>query len=179
MLEINAGMVENTNCCRDVSFDVYSTGISKKLIEYLECRFPRYNTFHVKVDDTEQLSVNKNSFDIVCNKGSISYEDNLKLMDDVRRISVSGRSYISAVSFNNNHPIYELCCHVQYILGNRLKIILKRKYFLNFKSLHDFKVSNLKVLCICSVKWTFRVKKFFLQMIEFYVFRGPSIYGIK
>ena len=118
VLEIGAGMGENTTCLLDLGFDVHSTDISEKSVEYLQYRFSNYKSFQATVADMEQLPFNNNSFDIVCSAGSLSYGDNIKVMDEIHRVLVSGGCFIALDSLNNN-PIYKLNRYLHYILGNR------------------------------------------------------------
>ena len=76
LLEIGAGMGENTGSLLDMSFKVTSTDISSKSVEVMRNKFSKYSNFSVEVADMEKLPFNNESFDVVCSAGSLSYGDN-------------------------------------------------------------------------------------------------------
>ena len=65
LLEIGAGMGENTSSLLDMSFKVTSTDISSKSVEVMRNRFSKYSNFSVEVADMEKLPFNNESFEMV------------------------------------------------------------------------------------------------------------------
>lgn len=161
VLEIGAGMGENTECLLDLGFDVRSTDISEKSVEYLKYRFANTIFFQAEFADMEQLPFNENSFDVVCSAGSLSYGDNIKVMGEIHRVLVSGGSFIAIDSLNNN-PIYKLNRYLHYMRGNRSKSTLKRMPTVDLINQYALKFSNLEVAYFGSITWLFPILKLFL-----------------
>ena len=53
----------------------------------------------------EKLPFRDNSFDAICSAGSLSYGDNLIVMNEIYRLLKTGGSFIAVDSLNNN-PIF-------------------------------------------------------------------------
>ena len=90
LLEIGAGMGENTSSLLDMSFKVTSTDISSKSVKVMRNKFSKYSNFSVEVADMEKLPFNNESFDVVCSAGSLSYGDNNVVMNEIYRVLKPG-----------------------------------------------------------------------------------------
>jgi ubiquinone/menaquinone biosynthesis C-methylase UbiE len=90
LLEIGAGMGENTNSLLDMPFKVTSTDISSKSVEVMKSRFSKYSNFSAEVADMEKPPFNNESFDVVCSAGSLSYGDNDVVMNEIYRVLKKG-----------------------------------------------------------------------------------------
>ncbi len=90
LLEIGAGMGENTSSLLDASFKVTSTDISPKSVKVMRNRFSKYSNFSAEVADMEKLPFNNESFDVVCSAGSLSYGDNDVVMNEIYRVLKQG-----------------------------------------------------------------------------------------
>ena len=90
LLEIGAGMGENTSPLLDMSFKVISTDISSKSVKVMKGKFSGYSNFSTKVADMEALPFDNESFDVVCSAGSLSYGDNDMVMNEIYRVLKRG-----------------------------------------------------------------------------------------
>ena len=86
LLEIGAGMGENTSALLNMSFKVTSTDISSKSVEVMRNKFSKYSNFSAEVADMEKLPFADESFDVVCSSGSLSYGDNTVVMNEIYRV---------------------------------------------------------------------------------------------
>ena len=117
LLEIGAGMGENTSSLLDMSFKVTSTDISSKSVEVMRNRFSKYSNFSVEVADMEKLPFNNESFDVVCSAGSLSYGDNDTVLNEIHRVLKPDGAFIAIDSLNNN-PIYRFNRYMHYLKGD-------------------------------------------------------------
>ena len=90
LLEIGAGMGENSSSLLDMSFKVTSTDISSKSVKVMRNKFSKYSNFSAEVADMEKLPFNNESFDVVCSAGSLSYGDNDIVMNEIYRVLKRG-----------------------------------------------------------------------------------------
>ena len=139
LLEIGAGMGENTSSLLDMSFKVTSTDISSKSVE---------------VADMEKLPFNNESFDVVCSAGSLSYGDNNVVMNEIYRVLKQGGVLIAVDSLNNN-PIYRFNRYMHYLKGNRSKSTLVRMPTINLIDKYTKKFGYSEVRYFGAVTWIF------------------------
>lgn len=90
VLEIGAGMGENTELLLDFGFELVATDISPESIKMMNKIFSNYTNFSVEVADMEKLPFNDESFDVVCSTGSLSYGDNDVVMNEIYRVLKQG-----------------------------------------------------------------------------------------
>ena len=90
LLEIGAGMGENTGILIDMSYKVCATDISQKSVELMNNTFHECVNFSAEVVDMEKLPFDSESFDVVCSAGSLSYGDNTVVMNEIYRVLKQG-----------------------------------------------------------------------------------------
>jgi len=90
LLEIGAGMGENTDLLLDMQFEITSTDISQKSVEVMRGMFSDNADFSAEVADMEKLPFTNESFDVVCSAGSLSYGDNTMVMNEIYRVLKQG-----------------------------------------------------------------------------------------
>jgi ubiquinone/menaquinone biosynthesis C-methylase UbiE len=154
LLEIGAGMGENTRLLLDMSFDVTSTDISSKSVEVMKERFSKYSNFSAKVADMEKLPFNNKSFDVVCSAGSLSYGDNEVVMNEIHRVLKNGGVMIAVDSLNNN-PIYRLNRYMHYLKGNRSRNTLTRMPTISLINKYTEKFGHSEANFFGSIAWIF------------------------
>jgi ubiquinone/menaquinone biosynthesis C-methylase UbiE len=86
LLEIGAGIGENTSKLIKMKFKVCATDISPSSVLLMKKRYSKYKTFSSKIADMEKLPFKNKSFDIVCSAGSLSYGDNTRVMNEIYRV---------------------------------------------------------------------------------------------
>ena len=154
LLEIGAGMGENTSSLLDMSFKVTSTDISSKSVKVMRNKFSKYSNFSVEVADMEKLPFNNESFDVVCSAGSLSYGDNNVVMNEIYRVLKQGGVLIAVDSLNNN-PIYRFNRYMHYLKGNRTKSTLVRMPTINLIDKYTKKFGYSEVRYFGAVTWIF------------------------
>ena len=141
VLEIGAGMGENTEFLLNQGFNVHATDISSKSVEFLKKKYASYSLFEAEVADMESLPFKDNSFDVICSAGSLSYGDNSIVMNEIYRVLVKGGIFIAIDSLNNN-PIYKLNRYIHFLLGNRSKSTLQRMPTIKLLEKYTVKFDN-------------------------------------
>ena len=154
LLEIGAGMGENTSSLLDMSFKVTSTDISSKSVEVMRNKFSKYSNFSAEVADMEKLPFNNESFDVVCSAGSLSYGDNTVVMNEIYRVLKKGGVMIAVDSLNNN-PIYRLNRYMHYLKGNRSKSTLIRMPTISLIDKYTEKFEHAEVTFFGAITWAF------------------------
>ena len=96
VLEIGAGMGENTEFLLELGLEVCSTDISTISVEVLVNKFAKYDSFNAEVADMERLPFSDNSFSVVCSAGSLSYGDNSIVMNEIYRVLDKGGGFYCA-----------------------------------------------------------------------------------
>jgi ubiquinone/menaquinone biosynthesis C-methylase UbiE len=125
VLEIGAGMGENTECLLECGFTVCATDISSNSVRLMEKRFVLYEEFSARVADMEALPFPDGSFDVICSAGALSYGDNSIVRNEIYRVLKSGGQFIALDSLNHN-PIYKLNRYIHFLRGHRSKSTLQR-----------------------------------------------------
>ena len=154
LLEIGAGMGENTSSLLDMSFKVTSTDISSKSVEVMRNRFSKYSNFSVEVADMEKLPFNNESFDVVCSAGSLSYGDNDTVLNEIHRVLKPDGVFIVIDSLNNN-PIYRFNRYIHYLKGDRSKSTLIRMPTMSLIDKYTGKFGHAKVKFFGTITWAF------------------------
>jgi len=162
ILEIGAGMGENTTFLLKYGLNVVASDISSKSIEVMRRRFKKYKNFKAKHADMEALPFDNCSFDIVCSAGSLSYGDNKLVMNEIYRVLDKGGSFIAVDSLNDN-PVYKLNRYIHFIRGNRSKSTIKRMPNLNLIKDYEKKFGSINVNYYGSITWLFPFLKLILK----------------
>ena len=162
VLEIGAGMRENTEFLLNQGFNVHATDISSKSVEFLKKKYASYSLFEAEVADMESLPFKDNSFDVICSAGSLSYGDNSIVMNEIYRVLVKGGIFIAIDSLNNN-PIYKLNRYIHFLLGNRSKSTLQRMPTIKLLEKYTVKFDNVEVAYFGSLTWLFPILRKFLN----------------
>ena len=144
LLEIGAGIGENTSHLIKISNEVFSTDISPKSVEVMKNIFSEHSNFSAEVADMEKLPYKNESFDVICSAGSLSYGDNDVVMGEIFRVLKQGGSLFVIDSLNNN-PIYKFNRYLHYIKGNRSKSTLTRMPTIKLIEKYFKKFGNLEV----------------------------------
>ena len=125
VLEIGAGMGENTECLLEGGFTVCATDISSNSVRLLEKRFGTLEEFSARMADMEALPFPDGSFDVICSAGALSYGDNCIVRNEIYRVLKPGGSFIAFDSLNHN-PIFKLNRYIHFLRGHRSKSTLQR-----------------------------------------------------
>ena len=124
VLEIGAGMGENTEFLLATEAKVCATDISEHSLSVIEKRFNN-DKLTTKVADMEKLPFADQSFDLIVSAGSLSYGDNDIVMNEIYRVLKLQGVFIAIDSLNNN-PIYRLNRYVHYLRNHRSLNVIKR-----------------------------------------------------
>jgi len=162
VLEIGAGMVQNTEDLLKLGLEVSAIDISSKSVEVLENKFSGYDLFSAEVADMEALPFKDNSFNVVCSAGSLSYGDNLIVLKEIHRVLKKGGQVIVMDSLNNN-PIYKLNRYIHFLLGKRSKSTLKRMPNVDLIGKYEKHFGNVDVTYFGSLTWMFTFLSKFLS----------------
>ena len=154
LLEIGAGMGENTGSLLDMSFKVTSTDISSKSVEVMRNKFSKYSNFSAEVADMEKLPFNNESFDVVCSAGSLSYGDHDAVLNEIHRVLKPDGVFIAIDSLNNN-PIYRFNRYIHYLKGDRSKSTLIRMPTMSLIDKYTGKFGHAKVKFFGTITWAF------------------------
>ncbi len=154
LLEIGAGMGENTRILLDISSKVHVTDISPESINVMRKRFSSYEGFSAEVADMEKLPFDDESFDVVCSAGSLSYGDNNVVMNEIYRVLKQGGVMIAVDSLNNN-PIYRFNRYTHYLKGDRSKSTLVRMPTIGLIEQYTEKFGHAEVGFFGAITWTF------------------------
>ena len=162
VLEIGAGMGENTELMLELGLNVLATDISPKSVKVMANRFAEYKTFRSEVADMEDLKFDDNSFDVVCAAGSLSYGDNKLVRDQIYRVLKKGGTFIALDSLNNN-PIFRLNRYLHYMIGNRSKSTLLRMPNTDLISSYIGKFGHANVVYFGSITYLFPLLNKFMS----------------
>jgi ubiquinone/menaquinone biosynthesis C-methylase UbiE len=125
ILEIGAGMGENTGFLLETGARVCSSDISVESLSVLSKRFEGNAQLTTKVADIEKLPFEDGVFDMVVNAGSLSYGDHNAVLNEIYRVLKPAGAFIAIDSLNNN-PIYRFNRYVHYLRGSRSLSVIKR-----------------------------------------------------
>jgi ubiquinone/menaquinone biosynthesis C-methylase UbiE len=124
VLEIGAGMGENTEFLLATGAKVYATDISEHSLSVMDKRF-NTNKLTTQVADMEKLPFADQSFDVIVSAGSLSYGDNDKVLNEIHRVLKVKGVFIVIDSLNNN-PIYRFNRYIHYLKGERSLSVIER-----------------------------------------------------
>ena len=156
LLEIGAGTGTNTTKLLDMSFDICATDISPKSVEVMNKKFSKYKNFSSKVADMEDLPFKKESFDIICSSGSLSYGNNDIVIEQIYRL-LKPQGRVVILDSLNNSPIYKLNRLIHYYKGNRTKSTLERMPDLDLINKYIKKFGYGKVKYFGSITWAYPI----------------------
>lgn len=162
ILEIGAGIGQNTKQILDMSFNVCATDISPFSIKILNKNFSKYKNFSSQIADMEELPFIDNDFDVICCAGSLSYGDNDKVIDEIYRVVKPGGSVIIVDSLNHN-PLYKFNRFMHYLRNRRSKSTLNRMADINLINKYEAKFGESKVYFFGSITWIFPILKIMLS----------------
>jgi ubiquinone/menaquinone biosynthesis C-methylase UbiE len=162
LLEIGAGIGQNTLRLIKMNFDVCATDISPRSVDVMSQKYSKYKNFSSKVADMEKLPFKNESFDIICSAGSLSYGDNNRVMNEIYRVLKFGGGVVLVDSLNDN-PIYRFNRYINYIKGNRSWSTLKRMPNINLIDKYIKKFGYGKVKFFGSITWAFPLLKIVLS----------------
>ena len=154
LLEIGAGIGENTGSLIDMSYKVCSTDISPKSVEIMKKNFSNYEGFSAQIADMEKLPFTNESFDVVCSAGSLSYGDNAVVMNEIYRVLKQGGVMIAIDSLNDN-PIYRFNRYMHYLKGNRSKSTLIRMPTMSLIDKYTEKFGHAEIKFFGAITWAF------------------------
>lgn len=98
----------------------------------------------------------------MCSAGSLSYGENIIVMNEIYRVLHNGGVFITLDSLNNN-PIYKLNSYLHFCMGNRSKNTLVRMPTVNMIHCYDLKFGKMHVAYFGSLTWLFPVLSKFLN----------------
>ena len=154
LLEIGAGMGENTGILIDMSYKVCATDISQKSVELMNNTFHECVNFSAEVVDMEKLPFDSESFDVVCSAGSLSYGDNTVVMNEIYRVLKPEGMLVILDSLNNN-PIYRFYRYLNYLRGLRTKNTLLRMPTISLINEYTQKFRHVEVKYFGAITWIF------------------------
>lgn len=162
LLEIGAGMGENTLRLIKMNFNVCATDISPHSVNVMKKRFSRYKNFYSKIADIEKLPFNNCSFDLICSSGSLSYGNNFLVMNEIYRVLKPGGTVIIVDSLNNS-LIYRFNRYLNYLKGKRTRSTLKNMPDIRLIKRYIKKFGYGKVKFFGSITWLFPLLKILLS----------------
>ena len=162
VLEIGAGMGENSEFLLKKGHILTATDISPNSVEVLKKKYASYKNFDAEVADMESLPFGDKSFDIVCSAGSLSYGDNILVMNEIYRVLKQDGSFIAIDSLNNN-PVFRLNRFIHFLLGNRSKSTLLRMPNIKLIDRYKLKFGDIEVFYFGSLTWLLPFLRFFLN----------------
>ena len=154
LLEIGAGMGENTEPLVDMTYEVCATDISPKSVKLMNNVFYECANFSAEVADMEKLPFDDESFNVVCSAGSLSYGDNKMVMNEIYRVLKPGGMLVVVDSLNNN-PIYQFNRYIKYLKGNRTKSTLVRMPTISLIDKYTQKFGHVEVKYFGAITWIF------------------------
>lgn len=125
VLELGAGMGENTEILVKKGYEVIASDISINSLRVLKERFKLYSNLTTKEADIELLPFDDEYFDVVCSAGVLSYGDPKTVQDEIYRVLKKGGTFVAVDTLNHN-PIYKLNRYLHYLRNKRSKSTLER-----------------------------------------------------
>ena len=157
ILEIGAGMGENTEFLLDIGARVCATDISQHSLSVIKSRFESVvnaGRLTTKVADMEMLPFNDGLFDVVVSAGSLSYGDHDTVLNEIHRVLKPDGVFIVIDSLNNN-PIYRFNRYIHYLKGDRSKSTLIRMPTMSLIDKYTGKFGHAKVKFFGTITWAF------------------------
>jgi ubiquinone/menaquinone biosynthesis C-methylase UbiE len=125
VLELGAGTGSFTGVLLRTGSSVCATDIAPTALGILEDRYQGVGRLITKVADMECLPFEDESFDVVASAGSLSYGDNILVMNEIFRVLRPGGVFICVDSLNHN-PIYRFNRWIHFLRGQRTRSTLIR-----------------------------------------------------
>ena len=152
VLELGAGMGENTRIILEKGFDLVATDISLSSLEVLKKRYANFSNLEIKESDIESLPFKEEMFDMVCSAGVLSYGDPDKIRMEIFRVLKKGGTYIALDSLNHN-PIYKFNRYIHYLKKERSISTLERMPTLSTLDSYKNLFGTIDVVYFGSVVW--------------------------
>jgi ubiquinone/menaquinone biosynthesis C-methylase UbiE len=151
ILEIGAGMGENTDFLLDTGAKVCATDISKQSLSVIRRRFCT-DKLTTKVADMERLPFNNKTFDVVCCSGSLSYGEHTSVMNEVHRVLKKDGVLIVVDSLNDS-LIYRFNRYIHYLKGRRSLSVIKRTPDLRLLKKYEYRFNNVETYFFGSISY--------------------------
>ena len=151
ILEIGAGMGENTEILLNTGAHVCAIDISEKSLSVLRKRFLD-SQLTTKVADMEKLPFDDLQFDMVVSAGSLSYGDNGVVLNEIYRVLKPEGIFIAIDSLNHN-PIYRLNRYVHYLRNRRSLSTLQRMPTLKLLEKYQLKFGEIDTTFFGSISY--------------------------
>ena len=152
VLEIGSGTGAFTGALLLSGAQVFATDISANSLSVLKRKAAKFVNLRTQVTDMECLSFEDESFDIVTSAGSLSYGDNLVVMNEIYRVLKPGGLFICVDSLNHN-PIYRFNRWLHYKKSTRTLSTLNRMPTLNLINKYKFKFKTIEVQYFGCASW--------------------------
>lgn len=162
LLEIGAGIGENTFRLIQMDFNVCATDISPNSVEVMKKKFSKYKNFSTRIADIEKLPFVNCSFDLICSAGSLSYGNNQLVMKELYRVLKSNGSIIIVDSLNEN-PMYRINRYFHYLKKKRSKSTLINMPSLKLINDYIDTFGFGKVKYFGSITWLYPILSVFLS----------------
>ena len=151
ILEIGAGMGENTEMLLNTGANVFATDISGKSLSVLSKRFQHCRLI-TQVADMEKLPFDDISFDVVVSAGSLSYGDNDIVLHEIYRV-LKPRGVFIAIDSLNHNPIYRLNRYIHYLRNRRSLSTLQRMPTLMLLEKYRLKFGRIDVVFFGAISY--------------------------
>lgn len=151
VLEIGAGMGENTECLLETGASVCATDISKESLSVLKMRLNHVKLTTV-VADMEAFPFDNESFDMIVTAGSLSYGDNIIVLNEIYRILKPNGVFISVDSLSNS-LIYRINRFFHYLKGERTWSTLERMPTLKLINAYEARFSEVETKFFGSISY--------------------------
>jgi ubiquinone/menaquinone biosynthesis C-methylase UbiE len=154
VLEIGAGTGEFTDMLFHLTTYgfVVATDISGSSLELLQKRYNDVPNLQTRVADMESLPFENELFDVVCSAGSLSYGDNIMVMNEIYRVIKRGGVFVCVDSLNHN-PIYKLNRWIHYKRGHRSLSVIRRTPKITLINAYGDKFGLVESYYYGSVSW--------------------------
>ncbi len=151
VLEIGAGMGENTEYLLATGARVCATDISDDSLSVLSKRFDT-DKLTTEVADMENLPFDDMSFDMAVNAGSLSYGDNDAVLNEIYRVLKPKGVFIAVDSLSHN-PIYRINRYVHYLRGHSSLSTLQRMPTLKLLKKYHVKFGKIEARFFGSIAY--------------------------
>lgn len=152
VLEIASGSGTHSKTILESKAFLTATDISLQSLKILKMRFSDFENLEIQVSDMENLKFSDNSFDIVLSAGSLSYGNNIMVMNNIYRVLKPGGVFICVDSLDENF-IYKANRFVHFLRGNRTLSTLKRMPNLKTLDMYRSKFSSFSIKYYGSIIW--------------------------
>lgn len=152
VLELGAGTGSFTGLLLRTGANVCATDISPRSLEVLAVRYQGIGRLVTQVADMECLPFPDAQFEMVTSAGSLSYGDNITVMNEIFRVLKPGGIFICVDSLNHN-PIYRVNRWVHYLRGQRTRSTLARMPKISLIEQYRTKFSRVDVQFFGGFSW--------------------------